>query len=186
MTEPHEAMSQAQEPHPYHRIVNVLELVVPEVLDHYLDHLVEVRCRCFQCRRDMAAAALTWISPIYFGSLSEPVQLDPQLRAGLVPLEALDQHIRRAIALVGARPHHGRTAPPPGTPMTTPRELAAEVIRMIQARPLLEQLYGIPLPMCVSCNEVGRRAESRFCDRCGAELLVGLPSTTMVELRPNA
>ena len=166
---------------PYHHLINVLELVVPEVLDHYLDHLVEVNCRCFQCRRDMAAAALTWIPPIYFGSLSEPIQLEPLLRKGLVPLEALDQHIRRAIAVVSARPHHGRTAPPPGTPMTTPKALAQEVIGMIQARPLLEQLYGIPLPMCVGCNEVGRRAESQFCDRCGRPLLIGLPAPPMVE-----
>lgn len=169
-------------PNPYHQIINVLELVVPQVLDYYLDHLVEVSCRCFQCRRDAAAAALTGIPPIYFGSLGQPVQLDLKLRAGLVPLEALDQHIRRAIALVSARPHHGRQGPLPDTPMTTPQALAQEVIRLIQERPLLEQLYGIPLPMCVTCNEVGRRAESRFCDRCGGELLLGLPSTAMIDV----
>jgi hypothetical protein len=166
---------------PYAGIVNVLELIVPAVMDHYIAHVVEMRCTCYQCRRDAAAAALTWISPIYFGSLDEQVQLNPRLREGVVSLEALDQHVRRAIALISERPHHDRKGPPPGTPMTTPELLAKDVVRMIEGRPLLEQLYGIPLPMCVPCNEVGRRPQSRFCDRCGSPLVAGLPSTALVD-----
>jgi hypothetical protein len=46
-------------------------------------------------------------------------------------------------------------------------------------RPLLEQLYGVPVPMCVRCNEIGRRNVSQFCDRCGSELIEGLPSTSL-------
>lgn len=159
----------------YAGLFNLLELVVPPVVEHYVSHVATLECACAQCRRDVAAAALSMLGPLYYGSLTEATPVPP-IRLDNIFFEAIDQKVRRAIAMVNQRPHHDRKGFPADVAVMTPPELAERIVDGITSRPLLEQLYGVPVPMCISCNEVGRRQESRFCDRCGSPLLEGLPS----------
>jgi hypothetical protein len=165
-------------PGAYAGLFNLLELVVPPVVEHYISQVVPLACDCHQCRRDVAAAALSMLSPLYYGSLTEATPVPP-IRLDNIFFEAIDQKVRRAVSMVNHRPHHGRRGFPPDVEVMTPPQLADRMVQGITSRPLLEQLYGIPVPMCVRCNEFGRRQESRFCDRCGGPLLEGLPSTDL-------
>ena len=162
----------------YAGLFNLLELVIPPVVEHYVGQLVPLGCDCPQCRRDVAAAALSMLSPLYYGSLTEASPVPP-IRLDNIFFEIIDQKVRRAIAMVDDHPHHGRRGFPDSVPVLTPPELAERMVAGITSRPLLEQLYGVPVPMCPTCDEVGRRQESKFCDRCGQPLLAGLPSTTL-------
>lgn len=172
---------------PYSGLSNLLELVVPRVLEHYLaNQLIELRCDCPQCRRDIAAFVLGQLPPLYYGSLSHEHLAEAKIQWRTVSPEKVDQCLRRAVACIGEVPHHGRAAGAavPHVEVVTPEVVAERVLAMLFERPLLEQLYGVPQPMCVPCNEPGRRAESKFCDRCGAPLVAGLPS--IATRGPNA
>lgn len=162
----------------YAGLFNLLELVVPPVVDHYVKEIAPLSCDCRQCHRDVAAAALSMLAPVYYGSVTE-LAVVPPIRRDSLYFEAIDQKVRRAIAMVSQRPHHDRRGFPAEVEMATPAELAERMVKALTERPLLQQLYGVPVMMCVACNEVGRRQESRFCDRCGTPLLEGLPSTPM-------
>jgi hypothetical protein len=172
-------MDRAKQTGAYEGLFNLLELVVPAVVEHYVSNVATLGCDCGQCRRDVAAAALAMLSPLYYGSLTEATPVPP-IRLDTVFFEAIDQKVRRAIAMVNQRPHHDRKGFPADVEVMTPPQLAERIVEGITSRPLLEQLYGVPVLMCVGCNEVGRRQESRFCDRCGSPLLEGLPSTSLI------
>jgi predicted amidophosphoribosyltransferase len=165
---------------PYVGLNNLLELVVPPILEHYAAHVTPLGCDCAKCRRDIASFVLCALPPLYYGSLTEEALDAPKIQWRTVSADKIDQAIRRAIAIVGERPHHHRGAQAPGTIETvTPAEVARRIVDMLLQRPLFEQLYGVPIPICIPCNEVGRRAESRFCDRCGGPLVEGLPSVSL-------
>lgn len=165
---------------PYEGLRNVLELILPQIVDYYMDHVVEPTCGCHQCRRDILACALSALRPVYYGSLTAAQLADPRIQLRTISIESIDQQVRRAIAFVGEAPHHGRR-PVSDAPIetATPHELSKRIVERLLERPMIEQMYGVPVPMCLSCNEVGRRAESTFCDRCGQSLVQGLPSTSL-------
>lgn len=171
-------MSDSTELDPYSGLRNVFEFILPAVLDHYLDHVVEVSCACAQCRRDMLACALSSLRPVYYGSLSPAELVDPQIQLRTISIEAVDQQVRRAIALVAEAPHHNRQGGPP-VETASAQALSQRIVDRLLERPLLEQLYGVPVPMCLTCNEVGRRSESCYCDKCGAKLVQGLPAISL-------
>lgn len=171
-----------REPSPYAGLVNLLELVMPRIVDHYAEHVAPLACQCAQCRRDVLSIALSSLPAMYYGSIwaSDLVNLEIAWRT--LSIEAIDQQVRRGIALVNEVQHHDRSAgpaAPPGVETATPLELAEKIVAALRDRPLLEQLYGVPVPLCIPCNEVARRAVSRFCDRCGGELVPGLPAANL-------
>jgi hypothetical protein len=174
-----EAPGTAEE-NPYEGLRNVLELIMPQLVDHYLDHVVESDCACVQCRRDILACTLSSLRPVYYGSLTPAQLADPKIQLRTISIESIDQQLRRAIAFVGEAPHHARRTEN-GAPIetATPQELSKRIVERLMERPLLEQLYGVPVPMCLTCHEVGRLAESHFCDKCGQPLVQGLPSTSL-------
>lgn len=174
--------SGGNEPNPYAGLVNLLELVLPRILDHYLESVVELNCRCAQCRRDVLSLTLSSLPAMYYGSIWAKDLDDSQIAWRSLSMDAVDQQLRRAVALINEVQHHTRGGPKPpltGVETATPQQLAEKIIGRLLDRPLLEQLYGVPVPMCVPCNEVARRAFSKFCDRCGGELIPGLPSTNL-------
>ena len=172
-----------QEPSPYAGLVNLLELILPQVVEHYVTQVTELACHCEQCRRDVLCLALSSLPAAYYGSIWASDVDDLQIAWRSLSLDAVDQQVRRAIALINEVQHHGRgmgpPAPIPGVETATPQQLADKIIARLLERPLLERVYGVPVPMCVSCNEVARRNVSKFCDRCGAELVTGLPATNL-------
>ena len=167
------------DPNPYAGMVNLLELIMPRILEHYTTEVVELKCRCAQCMRDVLSLTLSSLPAMYYGSLWAHDLVDLQIAWRSLSIEAVDQQVRRAIALINEVQHHTRGGPAPNVETATPQQLADKIIAKVLERPLLEQLYGVPIPMCVPCNEVARRNVSRFCDRCGGELLPGLPSTNL-------
>lgn len=167
---------------PYLGLRNLLELIIPQVAEYYMQHVMELNCHCPQCRRDVVACALTSLPPMYYGSLWARDLEDLKIQWRTLSLEAVDQQVRRAITFINEVAHHDRKGPPPtldGVEAATPEQLARRIVDRLIERPLLEQLYGVPVPMCVRCNEIGRRTASKFCDRCGGELIDGLPSTSL-------
>ena len=48
---------------------NLLELILPQIVEHYIHHVMELKCHCPQCKRDVLACALTALPPMYYGSL---------------------------------------------------------------------------------------------------------------------
>lgn len=171
-----------REPNPYAGLVNLLELLMPRLVDHYVEHVAQLACQCAQCRRDVLSLALSSLPAMYYGSIWSADLVNLEIAWRTLSIEAIDQQVRRAIALVNEVQHHGRsagTAAPSGVETATPLELAEKIIARLQERPLLQQLYGVPVPMCIACNEVARRTVSKFCDRCGSELVPGLPSTSL-------
>ena len=165
---------------PYFGMRNLLELILPQTVDHYLENVTRPACDCRQCRRDILACALASLKPIYYGSVTPERLEDLRIQLRTVSFEEIDQQIRRAIAFVGEVPHHNRDARP-RVPIETarPEEVQERVVEQLAQRPLLEQLYGVPVPLCLACNEVGRRSESHYCDKCGQKLVMGLPSTSV-------
>ncbi|HEY9722704.1 MAG TPA: late competence development ComFB family protein, partial [Oscillatoriaceae cyanobacterium] len=135
---------------PYRGLSNLLELVVPRVLEHYIaNQLVELKCDCPQCRRDIAAFILCSLPPLYYGSLNPEHLTEAKIQWRTVAAEKVDQCVRRAIACIGDVPHHHR-APGEAAPhveTVTPEVVAERILSMLFERPLLEQLYGVPLPM---------------------------------------
>ena len=167
---------------PYLGLRNLLELILPQVIEHYIEKVVELECHCPQCRRDVLACALTALPPMYYGSLWASDLEDLRIQWRTLSIENVDQQVRRAVTFINEVAHHDRKEPPPtldGVEAATPEELAGRIAARLLQRPLLEQLYGVPVPMCVRCNEIGRRTLSKFCDRCGDELIDGLPSTSL-------
>lgn len=165
---------------PYDHLTNLLELVIPKVLEHYAANVVQLACDCPQCRRDIAAFVLSTLQPLYYGSLTrEMVNAPPKIQWRTVSADKVDQQIRRAVAIIGERPHHNRPSAVEGIEIVSPEVVAERIVGQLLDRPLLEQLYGVPVPMCIPCNEVGRRSESKFCDRCGGALVDGLPSISL-------
>ena len=167
---------------PYEGLRNLLELIIPQVVEYYIKHVMELRCHCPQCRRDVVACSMTNLAPMYYGSLWARDLEDLRIQWRTLSIENVDQQVRRAITFINEVAHHDRKGPPPtveGVEAATPVQLANRIVERLVQRPLLEQLYGVPVPMCVRCNEIGRRSVSKFCDRCGSELIEGLPSTSL-------
>lgn len=167
---------------PYLGLRNLLELILPQVVEYYINNVMELKCHCPQCRRDVLACALTALPPMYYGSLWANDLEDLRIQWRTLSIENVDQQVRRAITFINEVAHHDRKGPPPtleGVEAAKPEELAGRIVDRLLQRPLLEQLYGVPVAMCVRCNEIGRRNLSKFCDRCGSELIEGLPSTSL-------
>lgn len=162
---------------PYFGTRNLLDLVLPAVVDRYLAGPAPAACDCAACRRDILACALASFQPLYYGSLAPERMREVKLQRRTLALDGLDAHVRRAVALVSEVPHHHRGSF--DVELISPEEVRDTLLEHTASRPLLERLYGVPVPMCPACGEMAARSKSRFCDGCGTALVMGLPQTSL-------
>jgi hypothetical protein len=162
---------------PYFGMRNLLDLVLPAVVDRYLAGPAPAACDCPACRRDILACALASLQPLYYGSLAPRRMREIRLQRRTVGIEGLDAHVRRAVALVSEVPHHDRGGYE--VELISPEEVRDTLLEHAASRPLMERLYGTPVPMCPACGELGARSRSRYCDACGTTLVMGLPQTSL-------